>query len=197
MEARISGRLNNDLEAACFDSAGYDTYYTRPMPHGWSRPHDAEQLADRRTDIEFTIPLPELPRLAGYLALAEGRAQGTASFVREQGLAVVDLEVEATVPLTCQRCLRPMSWPVASRVRIALVADADAAERVAPQFEAVIAPAGRITVGELVDEELLLDLPIVPLHADPKVCAVQLADERDETTQQPFAGLAELLKRSP
>ena len=166
------------------------------MPNGWSRPLDAGQQADRRTDIDFLIPLPALPRIAGQLALVEGSAQGTASFVREQGLAVVDLELEAAVPLTCQRCMRPMHWPVVARARIAVVGDADAADRVPPEFEAVIAPAGRITVGELVEEELLLDLPIVALHADPKECAVQLAGGHDENTQQPFAGLAELLKGS-
>ncbi len=167
------------------------------MPDGWSRPLDAGQLADRRTDIEFSIPLCELPRLARELVQDDGSARGTASFVREQGLAIVDLVVEARPRLICQRCMRPMSWPVASRTRVAIVGDAPHADRVAPEFETVIAPGGRITVGELVEEELLLGLPIVPLHADEKACGVAVDDEPDEETQKPFAGLAELLKRSP
>ena len=123
------------------------------MPDGWSRSLDAGQLADRRTDIDFSIPLAQLARLA------------------------------------------PMVWPVASRARIAIVADADAAERVAPEFETVLAPGGRITVGELVEEELLLALPIVPMHADRADCGVSAAGERAaEETQKPFAGLAALLK---
>lgn len=167
------------------------------MPDGWSRSLDAEQLADRRSDIDFSIPLPALPRIAPLLARAEGGARGKASFAREQSLAVVDLTVEAQLSLTCQRCMQPMPWPVASRARIALVGDADAADAVAPEFETVIAPGGRITVGELVEEELLLALPVVALHARPETCGVSLDGEPEEETQKPFAGLAELLKRGP
>ncbi len=112
------------------------------MPDGWSRPLDAEQLADRRTDIDFSIPLARLARLAPQLAGGAGHAMGRAAFVREQGLAVVELAVEAGVPLICQRCLQPMVWPVARHARIAIVADADAADRVAPEFETVLAPGG-------------------------------------------------------
>ncbi len=167
------------------------------MPDGWSRPLDAEQLADRRTDIDFSIPLRELPRIAPQLARDEGIAKGTVSFERDRGLAVVELAVEAQVSLTCQRCLRPMTWPVAGRARIAIVGDAAAAEGVAPELETVIAPGGQVTVGELVEEELLLALPLVALHAAGEQCGEQSADEPDEVTQKPFAGLAALLKRGP
>lgn len=167
------------------------------MPDGWSRPLDAEQLADRRTDIDFSIPLCDLPRLASQLARSEGSARGTASFGREREFAVADLVVEARVPLTCQRCLQPMAWPVASRARVAIVGDAAAADRVGPELETVIAPEGRISVGELVEEELLLGLPIVALHADGEACGARTGGEPEEETQKPFAGLAELLKRGP
>lgn len=165
------------------------------MPDGWSRAYDAEHLADRRTDIDFAIPLGELPRLAPQLARPDSVARGTASFGRERSLAVVDLTVEAVVPLTCQRCLAPMSWPVASRTRVAIVADAAAADRVAPEFETVIAPGGRISVRELVEEELLLGLPVVALHAQGESCGARVGGDPGEETQKPFAGLAELLKR--
>ncbi|MBV6416115.1 MAG: hypothetical protein CMLOHMNK_00646 [Steroidobacteraceae bacterium] len=167
------------------------------MPDRWSRPYDAGQLADRRTDIDFSIPLAALQRLAPQLAGGAGNAQGRASFARERGLAVVDLEVDASVPLTCQRCLAPMAWPVASRAHIAIVADVDTADRVAPEFETVLAPDGRITVGDLVEEELLLSLPIVAMHADSGNCRAIAGGETGEETQKPFAGLAALLQRGP
>ena len=167
------------------------------MPDRWSRPHDAGQLADRRTDIDFSIPLAALQRLAPQLAGGVGNAQGRASFSRERGLAVVDLSVEASLPLTCQRCLAPMAWPVASHARVAIVADLGVADRVAPDLETVLAPDGRITVGDLVEEELLLSLPIVAMHADSECCRAMPGDEPGEETQKPFAGLAALLKRGP
>jgi uncharacterized protein len=87
---------------------------------------------------------------------------------------------------------------------IGLVATEADANRVPEEFEPVLAPEGRISVGELVEEELLLTLPIVPLHTDADggatcvaVDASQLetnAREEDKT-QRPFEQLAELLKR--
>ena len=74
------------------------------------------------------------------------------------------------------------------------------ANRVPEELEPVLAPEGRISVGELVEEELLLTLPIVPLHAEDSACELApeapLADGgREEETQKPFEQLAELLKR--
>ena len=65
----------------------------------------------------------------------------------------------------------------------------------------MLAPGGRITVGELVEEELLLALPIVPLHAEASDCVVAQdvpavkVEAPEQTTQKPFAQLDELLKR--
>ncbi|MGH8328731.1 MAG: hypothetical protein ACRET2_18430, partial [Steroidobacteraceae bacterium] len=64
----------------------------------------------------------------------------------------------------------------------------------------VLAREGRISAGELVEEELLLALPIVPLHEDLRECAVAtsaplVAQQAPEhVTQRPFAGLDELLR---
>jgi uncharacterized protein len=83
---------------------------------------------------------------------------------------------------------------------VALIfAEADAAE-VPEELEPVLARSGSISAGELVEEELLLALPIVALHEELRECAVPpaaplLADEAPEhVTQRPFAGLDELLR---
>jgi uncharacterized protein len=94
-----------------------------------------------------------------------------------------------------------MTEPVSSSVRMALiVAEGDAA-RVPEHLEPVLAAGGRISVGELVEEELLLALPIVPLHAQASDCVVPegapavKVEAPEQTTQKPFAQLGELLKR--
>jgi uncharacterized metal-binding protein YceD (DUF177 family) len=59
-----------------------------------------------------------------------------------------------------------------------------------------LAPEGKIALRDLVEEELLLSVPLVPRHDDPRECGVS-ADEatEDDGMQKPFAGLGELLKR--
>ena len=177
------------------------TYYTRPMSPPWSKPLDIDRLADGEADIDFAVPLAELTRLRSQLASVEGMVRGRVHFTREAGFVVADLTVNGAATLVCQRCMQPMTEPVNSSVRVALItAEADAS-RVPEHLEPVLAPGGLVSVGELVEEELLLALPIVPLHGQASDCAVPadapvVADEAPEqTTQKPFAQLDKLLKR--
>jgi uncharacterized metal-binding protein YceD (DUF177 family) len=69
----------------------------------------------------------------------------------------------------------------------------------------VTAPGGRLALEEFVEDELLLALPLVPMHATPAECALQLAAAAADSaadappaarpTQRPFAELRDLLKR--
>jgi uncharacterized protein len=94
-----------------------------------------------------------------------------------------------------------MSEPVSSTVRVALIETEAEMTRVPDDLEPVLAAGGRISIGELVEEELLLALPSVPLHSRGAECAVApeapvASDaEAQQTTQRPFERLSELLKR--
>lgn len=178
-----------------------DTYYTRPMSPPWSKPLDVDRLSEAEADVDFAVPLAELPRLA-QLAGLSGEVRGRAHFRRSAGIAVVELQFSGTAHLRCQRCLGAFDVGVEAKTEVGLVATEADGSRVPEELEPVLAPQGRISVGELVEEELLLTLPIVPLHADGAEC--QVAEEAptlpaDEAgrgeTQKPFAQLAELLKR--
>jgi uncharacterized metal-binding protein YceD (DUF177 family) len=91
-----------------------------------------------------------------------------------------------------------MQLPIDAVARVALIAAESEAGRVPADLEPVLAEGGRISIGELVTEELLLTLPIVPLHESggecPSAPAGAATQERGET-HRPFARLAELLKR--
>jgi uncharacterized protein len=179
-----------------------DTYYTRPMSPPWSKPLDVDRLSEAEADIEFAVSLAELPRLRSQLAGIEGEVRGRVHFGRAAGIAVAELTMSGAARLVCQRCLETMQVPVATSVRVGLIAAESDMSRVPEDLEPVLALEGRISVGELVEEELLLTLPIVPLHADANssVCAVAataplVTDEQEEETQRPFERLGELFKR--
>lgn len=173
------------------------------MSEAWSQLRDIDRLSDGRVDIDFVIPLSEFPRLPAQPTGSGESVSGRAQFRREAGFAVAELEVSGSVQLVCQRCLAPMRQPVDGSASIALVASEAEADRVPPEFEPVRAPEGRIRVRDLVEEEVLLSMPIVPLHEDPAECApaAQVAivagepAEGAESMQKPFERLGELLKR--
>lgn len=175
------------------------------MLEAWSQLREIAGLSDGQVDIDFAIPLTEFPRLPPQPAGTGEKMSGRAQFRREGGFAVAALDVSGVVHLVCQRCLRAMRHPVIGSARIALVASEAEADRVPPQFEPVHAPAGRIRLRDLVEEEVLLGLPIVPLHEDQRECVTAVDAEilgvapadADAATNmhKPFERLGELLKR--
>jgi uncharacterized protein len=156
-------------------------------------------LADNGADVDFAVPLAELSGLRSLRAGIAGSVSGHVRFARERDMPVADLSLSGTVTLQCQRCLQPMERSLEAESRIALIASEDAAARVPPEREPVLAAGGRISIGELLTEELLLLLPIVPLHDGGEGCAGESATANGAPprgeTHRPFANLAEMLKR--
>jgi DUF177 domain-containing protein len=165
----------------------------------WSQPLEVDRLADGEADVDFAVPLAELSGLRSLRAGVAGTVQGRAQFGREEGMPVADLRFSGTVTLQCQRCLQPLEWPLAAESCIALIASESQTARVPLEREPVLAPGGRISVGDLLTEELLLVLPIVPMHEDRERCASGSTTAEPGPsvgeTHRPFANLGDLLKR--
>ena len=166
------------------------------MSEPWSRPLEVDRLADGGAEVDFAVPLAELP---GFATGVAGNVTGRARFGRTQGLPVAELTVRGAATLECQRCMQPMSVPIDTIVKVALIASEADVARVPAELEPVLAPGGRISIGGLITEELLLTLPIVALHREGEPCAAMPEEtatgRRGQDTHKPFARLADLLKR--
>ncbi len=171
------------------------------MSPPWSQPLDVDRLSRGEAEIDFDVPLPELSRLRSRVPGIGGSVHGTARFGRQSRFVVADLSFTGKASLQCQRCMQTMELAIDSTSHVALIAlEADAAE-VPEELEPVLARAGRISAGELLEEELLLALPIVPLHEQLRDCAVSPSaplvpgEAPEHVSQRPFEGLGDLLKR--
>jgi len=172
------------------------------MSEASSKTLNVEPLADEQADLRLAIPLAGFPRVQPRLGATEGTINGRVRFRRDGGFAVAAVEVSGSVPLVCQRCLELMSWPIEGNALVALIPLESQADQVPAHLEPVWAPGGRISLRDLLEEELLLCLPLVPLHADASACApvavlalgAEPSVERS-SVQRPFEQLGELLKR--
>jgi uncharacterized protein len=109
------------------------------------------------------------------------------------------LEAGAAVRLECQRCLQAMAHPLAVRRRLRFVGDETEAQRLDEACEddvLALPPRGRLDLLPLVEDELILALPIVPRHEN---CPEPLAPPADAAeaapAEHPFAVLAALKRR--
>jgi uncharacterized protein len=84
------------------------------------------------------------------------------------------------VELVCQRCLEPFRHELAQRVNV-VVADSDSLPATVPEgFEPFELAGGRLQPVELVEDELIVAIPLVPKHARVEDCgslARQLAGQ--------------------
>ena len=135
------------------------------MPGGASKLRDVRKLADARATLVLDIPVAELPGLPGEL-VCSGELHAQVQFGREQGFMVAQVALRGELELICQRCMRPMPLPIASSSPVLLVESEADAEAAPVEWETYLAAEGRLSLAALAAEELLLALPVVPLHAD-------------------------------
>jgi uncharacterized protein len=110
------------------------------------------------------------------------------------------LQAGATVSLQCQRCLQAMAEGIAVDRRFRFVRTEAEALRLDEESEDdVLVLEPRLDVATLLEDELILGLPIVPMHA---VCPEPLRPLQDATLLEddaphPFAALAALRGKVP
>ena len=167
-----------------------------------------ELLAFCRSGITLQGVWPQvgMARLAGSLA-APGDADVIWSVTGQLrpvtgGEAQVWLHLTAstTVLLECQRCLRPLSQALQVDRRCRFVrGEAEAARLDEESEDDILELPPRLDLHALVEDELILALPLVPRHErcpQPLPMPVE-ADESDELVPNPFAALSALRRRGP
>lgn len=140
-----------------------------------------------------------LERFSEAILKPEGDVEVSLSFRRgrnRSGLMVGT--AKAQVSLECQTCMQPVSLAVEAGFRHHLVEDHDRLQALEEDEDGIVCPSEMVSIADLVEDELLLALPMVARH---EKCPVEVqleefqADEKDSgETYKPFAGLGELTK---
>jgi uncharacterized protein len=132
------------------------------------KPFDSLQFAKSGESMSGVFRFDELPRLLDSLRPDDVAVQYHLSGVKSAGRPALRLQVEATVWLVCQRCMTAYPeilvldnvFPVARNE-----AELLRWEKLDPLLDVLVAdPLMDVTV--LVEDEILLSLPTVPLHPE-------------------------------
>lgn len=108
------------------------------------------------------------------------------------------LTIHATVPMQCQRCMGPVDVPIDIDREFRFVADEATAEALDDECEEDLLVLSReFNLRELIEDELLLELPVVPKHEEcPSQVVMKSTDDDFEEANtpktNPFAALASL-----
>jgi uncharacterized protein len=161
------------------------------------------RAAEGKRIFSGTIPLSRMKRLAALLVDAEGDASFVAAFKRDlEKRIVVDLQVEAALPLICQASLEVYDEQVKRRSELAVIEHDHEAEELPDYYDPVQTEKGRLAIAGLVEDELLLGLPQVPRNPDLDLVeystggpVIEIQDPEEGNKKNPFAALHDMLKQ--
>lgn len=171
---------------------------------------DVHGFAADAATLEGNDPITAYPRLAAELSgsapdvqvawTAQGEARTGASGAPTPWL---HLTADAAVPLLCQRCLTPVETALSVNRWFRFVADEATAEAEDDASEEDLLVAARdFDLKGLIEDELLMEIPLTPVH---ETCPVEVklsaADPDFESPAggkpNPFAVLDALRTRKP
>jgi uncharacterized protein len=163
---------------------------------------DLRRFAQQAEELAGALPQRDLPRLdasvlplAGEPTLVHWLARGESRrVVGGQPQVWLHLQADTAVQLVCQRCLQPLVEQLQVDRSFLFVPSAEEAERLDEESEDdVLALPQLFDAVELLEDELILALPLVPRHeACPNPLPVPAAEPEHELAPNPFAALAVL-----
>ncbi|MEN1729367.1 MAG: YceD family protein [Pseudomonadota bacterium] len=137
------------------------------------------------------MPVASLPKLDDLIVKNdEDEVEFELSFsIDGQGQTLVSVELRGELALQCQRTLKTFRQPIESQSVVAIVASEAQEAELPEDYEVRVCPDQRLELLDLIGEEVLLALPLVPVdpESEPMAAAPEVKD-----THRPFEALAEM-----
>jgi uncharacterized protein len=152
--------------------------------------------------LEGVYPLAKLSRLSEQMLNATGNVAAKLEFGNSVGFACLKGSVSARVLLECQRCLQPVKFELSGQFKLALISNEDEQDLLPEEFEPYLLEGDEQSIIDLVEDELLLCLPMVSVHEE--ACSdymltkneqVKQVIEKEKEAAHPFAALKSLKSR--
>lgn len=159
---------------------------------------DPRRFTDQGAEIKGSTTVGALPRLHEFRDSRDEPVEVALNFGHdEEGRRVIEGTISTSLVMTCQRCLEPVRYRIEARPQLVLVWSEEQMKALPEHLDPLLVGDERVELAELVEEELLLALPLVAMHdtcpvalvpESPGPDAAEAAPKRDN----PFAVLASL-----
>ena len=157
-------------------------------------------LADRNAFIEGELPVADLDRIAGMLSETIGNVAVKLWFAKKGKLATIEGQLSGLLMLECQRCLEAVQWPFNRTFNLAILSSMEQAKYLPDGYEPLLLlDEDKILLKNIVEDELLFDLPDIPKHQDDCITPIipaskpgSLPKSSQASIENPFSVLANL-----
>lgn len=168
------------------------------MPDKFIPEHiDPFRFAEQHFGLTGTLKIADMPRLRPSLGVAQGHVAVNMQFgIDEQGITFLKGHIETTLTLHCQRCLEPFEYEIISDFVLGIINSLEEVNNLPERYEPALAKEGHLAVRELIEDEIILNLPVIAKH-EPENCTVKMPQsdaswEEIKQAKSPFHVLASL-----
>lgn len=176
-QAKSSAPMPEHISLSKWEDSGFEW-------QGDIKPTSFERLAASLTDEHEQTDLQLLTNL-----------------YRRNHVLHLSFKIEGEVWLTCQRCLQPVATDLTDDYDIALLDDESQASLVDEEQDYLLLdeivdeqkPERLLPLKKLIEDELLLKMPLAPKHDDCEMSVEQFGElPEEEESENPFAALSAL-----
>ncbi len=155
-----------------------------PLANPLPRQIDPRKFAQQGIEIAGSIALNELSRVCEVLSSSKGSIQADLVFgVSEQRILNVSGRINASVETVCQRCLDAVPSKVECGFNLAILWKEEHAENLSKSYDPWIIGEGATDIYQIIEDELLLSLPIVSYHEEECVPHTYFSSGEEEVSQ--------------
>ncbi|WP_416885260.1 YceD family protein [Marinospirillum sp.] len=162
-------------------------------------PLDPYKFCAAGKTLSFDLPLQNMERVQEALCETEGQLKVDLEFsYGTQRTLQVQGRLQGQVILECQRCLQPVRQELDSEFLWGLVTSDEAAVKLPRTHEPVFIENERLQLGSVLEDEVLLALPLVAYHPKGECKQYEIEQPALEETlvatppNNPFSALADL-----
>jgi uncharacterized protein len=160
---------------------------------------DLYAAAEAGRVLRGRVELARMVRALPLLESPDGELEVLLELGRdEDGTHYLAGTVQGKLVLLCQRCLEPMEYPLDVTFRLGLVHSQEQSQGLSDRYEPLLITGEPASLAEIITDEVLLALPIVPLHGGTSTCRPPVMDYQTPANSQrenPFAVLAQLKQK--
>ncbi|EKD55288.1 MAG: hypothetical protein ACD_60C00017G0005 [uncultured bacterium] len=138
---------------------------------------DPYRFADNGIRLDGVLWVKEMQRFSASLSDDSGEVSVQMAFeIDEQGIRYLKGHLAALVMLQCQRCLDPFKHEIISNFLLGIVHTTEEAEELPNRYDPLIVVDDTLILRDMIEEELIISLPIVAMHHTKDCNAEKLRD---------------------
>ena len=135
----------------------------RPLPEYV----DVRKVFLENEEVSGFVASEKLVNMRDILVGENAKVNAILNFLKDKtGRRIITGELTATIEVACQRCLEPLELIIEDYISLIVVDDDESAQRLEKNYEGWVCSTHKLCLAELIEEQLILALPLVSVHSD-------------------------------